>query len=189
MSAIHLQCEARHSKWRTRFAFASILCTLVLSFFVVQHITYTQQIAILNKKTATVAADAIAVSDTALIMTDERGTIVKSSAAADQMFASGADIEGRNVHDWCVDAPAAKRASDMMQRWYANATTGSRRVLVVSASLPAGRTDIFITITALRREPGSEIKMLAFINYLNQISYSDLRNTRSEPAGTSRATR
>lgn len=162
-------------RWQRWFALSVFVSLLALGYFVVQQIKYEQRIAILNKKVATVAADALSVSDTALLMLDEHGKIVKSSSAADDMFANGHDIEGRNVHDWCLTAEATARAAAGMRRWYLSATPGTRRVLIISAKLPTGSRDLFVTVTALRREPGSDIKMMAFVNYMDQVTMSDIR--------------
>lgn len=171
----HASCEIIIHRWRMRASIAVIIVLLMFWALVGTHITTTIQRAIQNQSTATVAAEAIAVSDTVVILTDDRGTIVKSNADADEMFAKGRDIRGRNVHEWCNDKDAAERAADGMSKWYQNAPVGARRLLIVRAQLPIGDVDIMIMATALRREPGSNLAVMAIVNYWSQVSVTDLR--------------
>lgn len=176
----HAVCIADSRRWQRIASIAVAVTSVILFAMIALKIRSDIRKAIINKSTATVAAEAISVSNTAVLLLDERGTVVKSNDEADMIFAKGEDIRGRTIHDYCVDKLNAEHASDKMQTWYQSAPVGARRLLIVTAQLPTGPTDIMIMATALRREPGSNIAVMAIVSYWNQVAVTDIR--KSQPA-------
>lgn len=156
---------------------AAIICVVIAASVVIGYVIREQRRAwIKDAKTVEVYAEGIQLSHSAIVILGKDGTILKSNTFADEMFdARGDDIQGRNIHDFCVSPDAGERGAAGLEQWFKSANGGSRMSLLVTAKLPAGSKDIAIMATTVKPTPGSEAKAMATINYADKFEIHDFR--------------
>lgn len=129
-----------------------------------------------NSKAIDVYAEGIQLSHSAVVILGKDGTVLKSNHFADEMFSGpGHNIEGTNIHDFCVSPEARQRGADGLVRWFASAKDGARMSLLVTAKTPIGSKDIAIMVTTLKPTAGSDVKAVATINYADCFEIHDFR--------------
>lgn len=131
--------------------------------------------AVKSIKTAMVAAEFSAASGRAELLLDSDGIVIRSNSAADILFAMGHNIEGSNVHDFCVDKITREKAIQGLKRWTASARAGEQLIVYVTANLPQGHSGLTIVATAVRREPGSNVAVTAMVSLSKDVTIKDLR--------------
>ncbi len=175
------RCEHRVGISHRLLGVGGILLAFVLAIIAGRKIVMDRNYHLENTKTTKLFAEAVSLSGTATVMIDAKGVILKSDLSADKMFENGANIEGRNIHDFCDDAKATTEGVKGMENWYRNSKPGSQVLMLVTARLPNGPRDLAITATSVPPNPGSTMAAWALINYADQVILQDLRTPKKTP--------
>lgn len=160
--------------WRRRFRIALAVCLMMLAAMIVQKIQYDKRQAIQNNKTAIVAAQAASISKVATVLVSEDGMVIRSNTWANEMFAAGSNMEGGNVHDYCVSPDKRAMAMQSIKRWYRSVPSGSVKLIAVDACLKSGTIPIIIIATTIQRDLGSDIAIRADIFPADKFSMTDI---------------
>lgn len=170
----HSKCEVAKLFWR-RWASVAGICLLAVGWFAATSIVlYQKNRNIQNTKTAIVAAQAASMSGVATVNLGDRGQIIMSNAYADDMLAGGKNVEGQNIHDYCVDQRDREAAIEGMNRWYRQSPPGSAKAIKVTLKLPTGTMSTVVIAKTIKRTAGTDIAFTADLIPAKQFSYTDI---------------
>lgn len=150
---------------------SSILATA--GVFIGYNIVQEARNRINNAKTVDIYRESMALSGAMVLSLDDHGTVIKSNRAIDNFFAGGENIEGRNIHEFCVDEDARQRGVEGMKKWRLRTAVGSTKILLVLAKTSEGVKGIGIIAKAVPHQIGSNISVTAEVLDLNRVDYAN----------------